>query len=143
MFTSQWINACCHKLLAFRSSLRKNRNSAARRKRGHVSLAAESLESRAMLSASYAQTNLVSDGFISALDTDTNLVNPWGIAHAPGGAFWLSDNGTGVSTLYSGSGSVIPAVFTVPNRVGHSGPSTPTGIVYNATGDFEIGRAHV
>ena len=138
MITSSWITACCQKLVAFRSSLRKNRYSAARRKRGLVSLAAESLESRAMLSAAYAQTNLVSDGFVPALQTDPNLVNPWGIAAAPGGAFWLSDNGTGVSTLYSGSGNVIPAVFIVPNRVGHAGPSTPTGIVYNATSDFAV-----
>ncbi len=27
-------------------------------------------------------TNLVSDGFVSAITTDPNLVNPWGVSHS-------------------------------------------------------------
>jgi hypothetical protein len=32
----------------------------------------------------YKQTNLVSDGAVSALMTDPHLKNPWGIAALPG-----------------------------------------------------------
>src|SRR5262249_38881491 len=33
--------------------------------------------------------------------TDDNLVNPWGVAESSTSPFWVSDNGTGVATLYS------------------------------------------
>src|SRR3954471_7261809 len=49
---------------------------------------------------SYAQTNLVSNIPGLAAFTDPNLVNPWGIAASATSPFWISDNGTGVSTLY-------------------------------------------
>ena len=53
----------------------------------------------------YTQTNLVSDGWVAAANTDASLKNPWGVAFFPGGPFWVSDNAsspTGVSTLYDG-----------------------------------------
>ena len=31
---------------------------------------------------------------------DSNPVNPWGISLSPTGPFWVTDNGTGVSTIY-------------------------------------------
>ena len=44
------------------------------------------------------QHNLVSD--LSGADhQDPLLVNAWGIAHGPTTPWWVSDNGTGVSTL--------------------------------------------
>src|ERR1700675_4698703 len=43
-------------------------------------------------STSYAQTNLVSDGAVTAPNTDKHLINPWGIAFVPGGPFWISDH---------------------------------------------------
>ena len=46
----------------------------------------------------YRQTNLVSDIPGLAAHTDPNLVNPWGISESAGSPFWISDNGTGVST---------------------------------------------
>src|SRR5437016_12874221 len=46
------------------------------------------------------QINLVSDQPGVALLQDTNLVNAWGVSFAPTGPFWISDNGTGLSTLY-------------------------------------------
>ena len=55
--------------------------------------------------ASYRQTNLVSDISGLAATTDPNLVNPWGISHSTTSPFWISDNGTGVSTLYNGAGA--------------------------------------
>ena len=81
--------------------------------------------------AAYLQTNLVSDLAGIAQVTDPNLKNPWGIAFIPGAPFWISDNGTGVSTLYDGQGSIVPLVVQIPGPKG-SPPeftATPTGIV--------------
>jgi hypothetical protein len=49
-------------------------------------------------------TNLTSDIPNVGTFNDTNLVNPWGMIAAPGGPWWISDNGSGLSTLYNGSG---------------------------------------
>src|SRR5712691_1044563 len=66
----------------------------------------------------YKQHNLVSDGFVPADHVDSNLVNPWGIASSSMSPFWVSDNGTGVSTLYNGAGQPFPVasplVVTIP-----------------------------
>src|SRR5260370_847264 len=50
------------------------------------------------------QANLISDdqpGHATALIQDPNLINPWGIAYSPTGPFWVSNNHTGTSTVYS------------------------------------------
>src|SRR5205807_1867027 len=52
----------------------------------------------------YRQTNLVSDIPGLAAVTDPNLVNSWGLSHGPTTPWWVSDNGTGVATLYKGDG---------------------------------------
>ena len=81
----------------------------------------------------YLQTNLVSDGGISAPVTDPNLSNPWGMAFFPGGPFWVADNNTGVSTLYDGLGNIVPLVVSIPIPSGtHFTNSGPTGVVVNA-----------
>src|SRR6476620_6098008 len=49
----------------------------------------------------YRQINLVSDLPGVAQVQDTNLVNGWGISYHPTFPFWISDNGTGKTTLYS------------------------------------------
>jgi len=85
---------------------------------------------------SYVQTNLVSDLPGVAAQQDTDLVNPWGIVAGPTSPFWINDNGTGLSTLYNGSGMKLPLVVTVPPPTGSPGPSTPTGIVFNSTASF-------
>ena len=51
----------------------------------------------------YAQRNLVSDVPGAAELTDPNLVNAWGLAFGPTTPAWVADNGTDVSTLYSGA----------------------------------------
>ena len=76
----------------------------------------------------------VSDGSIS----DTNLVNPWGIAWLPGGPWWVADNGTGLSTLYDGTGTPKSLVVSIPQWDGSPG-GNPTGLVANTTSDFSIG----
>jgi hypothetical protein len=51
--------------------------------------------------------------------TDSQLVNPWGISTSGMGPFWISDNGAGVSTLYSidPSTNVATKVTSAPNGV--------------------------
>jgi len=88
--------------------------------------------------ATYIQTNLVSDGSVSGTTTDANLINPWGLASSPTSPFWVSDNGTGLSTLYNGAGTAQALVVTIPPQIGGSSPSTPTGLVFNGGADFLV-----
>ncbi len=85
----------------------------------------------------YSQTNLVSDIPGLAATTDPNLVNAWGIAFSSKSPVWIADNGTGLSTLYTGAGNIVPLVVTVPPPSGGSG-SAPTGIVFNGAGGFTV-----
>ena len=89
------------------------------------------------LAQTYTQTNLVSDGSVPAVTVDPSLINPWGMSYAPLGEFWVSDNGTGVSTLYNGAGTKAGLTVTIPPAV--SGVSAPTGQVYNGSStDFMV-----
>ncbi len=93
----------------------------------------------------FIQTNLISDGFVSALQTDPNLINPWGVAYGPTGPFWISDNGTGLTSVDKVVGStvtlnLIPAV-TIPPAIPGGDTSSPTGQVFNpfqASGAFML-----
>ncbi len=83
----------------------------------------------------YIQHNLVSDLPGMANFTDPHLVNPWGMSSSTGSPWWVSDNGTGLSTLYNGNtGTPQALVVTIPPS-----PSAPTGQVFNATPSFKIG----
>jgi uncharacterized protein (TIGR03118 family) len=90
----------------------------------------------------YVQTNLVSDVPGVALTVDSSLVNPWGMALAPSGPWWVADNGKGISTLYSGDGMAYPAldplIVTIPPSAGVIGISAPSGLVYNGSADFTV-----
>ena len=101
----------------------------------------EALEERSLLSANVLQTNLVSDLPGVARFTDPNLVNPWGISQGPG-PLWISDNNSGLSTIYNGQGqqqnplnpALPPLIVSIPtpgNPAGHTG--TPNGTVFNPT----------
>jgi uncharacterized protein (TIGR03118 family) len=92
-------------------------------------------------SATYIQTNLVSDGSVSGTTADPNLINPWGMAASSTSPFWTSDNGTGLSTLYNGAGTAQALVVTIPPPSGGTSPSTPTGVVFNGGSDFQISPA--
>ncbi|HTU18717.1 MAG TPA: TIGR03118 family protein [Gemmataceae bacterium] len=108
----------------------------------------ESLEDRCLLSSAIVQTNLVSDVQGLAQVQDTNLVNPWGLAASPNGAWWVANEGTGTSTLYNTSTSpstVESLVVKIPANPNGSSYSfipanSPTGIVYNTggTGTFDL-----
>ena len=88
----------------------------------------------------YAQTNLVSDIPGLAAHTDKRMVNPWGIANGPTSPFWINQNGVGFSSLYTKDGTPFSALRSVriPPPRGSTGPSAPTGIVFNGTPDFVI-----
>ena len=49
----------------------------------------------------YQQLNLVSDQPGVAILQDTNLVNSWGMSFSSKSPFWISDNGSGLATLYA------------------------------------------
>ena len=100
-------------------------------------IAAIALSSGAMAEAQqYKQTNLVSD-LPGANHLDGNLVNPWGLTRSSGSPWWVSDNGTGVSTLYDGTGNPQSLVVTIPPIAGGPG-GVPTGAVFNGTTDFKL-----
>ena len=51
--------------------------------------------------APFVQTNLVSDIPGLATITDASLVNPWGISRTTTSPFWISDQGTNLTNLWS------------------------------------------
>jgi len=81
--------------------------------------------------AQYVQRNLVSDQPGVAVTTDPSLINPWGMSAPPGGPFWISDNGTGLSTLYNGAGVKQGLVVTIVPPAGGSPVAPVTGQVNN------------
>src|SRR5271165_297582 len=98
--------------------------------------------------AGFADTALVSNGTgIVATTTviDANLQNPWGIAVGAGLPFWIADNNSNLSTLYTGTGQIETGAVTGSNAVGiaipasvAAVPANPTGQVYNSNGGFQI-----
>ncbi len=81
----------------------------------------------------YLQHNLVSDQANVADHVDANLVNPWGICTSAASPFWISDNATGLSTLYTSFGTPNATVKPVVPATGASAAvGSPTGCVSNA-----------
>src|SRR5438552_11382639 len=85
----------------------------------------------------YSWTNFQSDIPGVAQHTDSNLVNPWGMAAGSRGTIWVSDNGTGVSTLYNQDGTAVPLVVAIPAKEPHKA-GNPTGVVFNSTEFFKV-----
>jgi uncharacterized protein (TIGR03118 family) len=91
-----------------------------------------------LASAQYVRTDLVTNSGAGNTIQDSHLVNAWGLVSTPSSPFWVSDNGTGFSTLYSisNAGGTVSAavaglVVSVPSVAG--GQGTPTGIVASNT----------
>ena len=92
--------------------------------------------------SAYLQTDLTTDdnsvltglGYPAAANVDPNLNNAWGISFGAATPFWISDNGTGVSTLYTAAGVPAPVgnplIVTIPSASGQT-QGTPTGQVFN------------
>jgi uncharacterized protein (TIGR03118 family) len=83
---------------------------------------------------SFVVTPLVSDNGVPGTVTDPNLVNAWGLTSSPTSPWWVSNNGTGTSTLYNGAGVPFPPGSPLVVSVGDA----PTGTVFNGTGAFKI-----
>jgi uncharacterized protein (TIGR03118 family) len=92
-----------------------------------------------------AQTNLFADTADGgAQNVDPNLVNSWGLAFNPTGIAWISDNGTGLATLYkTNQASPVPLVVQIPLPSGDGGAlypaadadtfAAPSGQIFNAS----------
>jgi hypothetical protein len=102
---------------------------------------------RCFAASKYVQHNLVSDIAGTADQLDPCLINPWGIVASPTSPFWISANGTGLSTLYNGNGNAINLIVSVPGPASAQppaqqcgktafGPGAPTGIIFNDTTSY-------
>jgi uncharacterized protein (TIGR03118 family) len=81
-------------------------------------------------SGEYSVDRLVSDGGVPAARHDPHLVNAWGLAAEPGGAWWTANEANDSSTLYSADGR--KQLLTVSVAGG------PTGIAYNSGQGFRV-----
>jgi uncharacterized protein (TIGR03118 family) len=86
-----------------------------------------------------AQTNSYTVTPIVNNTQDSFLVNPWGLSRPAKSSiseneWWVSDNGTGYTTLYyadkTGSQALAPLAIIIPTAIG-TGTGTPTGTAYN------------
>jgi uncharacterized protein (TIGR03118 family) len=86
---------------------------------------------------SFVETNLVANNTsFGAKLVDPNLQNAWGLAAGPDSPIWVSDNNSGLATVYSGGvgGGSVSLDLTVPVPGGN-----PTGQVFNPTKAFKVG----
>ncbi len=114
---------------------------------GLISAAAARADDSLSDSGGYVVTPLVSD-LPGAGVTDSNLKNAWGVAFSPAASpFWIADNGTGLSSLYDGdgtivSGSAFPVIIPCPPKPGQGSScptnSSPTGMVWNPSSKFLV-----
>jgi uncharacterized protein (TIGR03118 family) len=93
--------------------------------------------------AQFKQTDLVSNVPGLATITDSNLVNTWGLAAIPGASpFWVDNQGTSTSSLYSVTGSTGVAAVNLNGVAGTNFAAIPgvgpTGIVANSGTSFGI-----
>jgi uncharacterized protein (TIGR03118 family) len=100
-------------------------------------------------SLAYVQTNLVSDIPGLATITDASLVNPWGVSRTATSPFWISDQGTNLTNLWSVTGATTVTKMTAVNPPtgnivippGGAGAVGPTGQVANVnSSSFPVGN---
>ncbi|OLD99445.1 MAG: TIGR03118 family protein [Actinobacteria bacterium 13_1_20CM_4_69_9] len=97
-----------------------------------LTLAAAAPLSAAPPGGSYTVTPLVSDVPGAAAVTDPHLVNGWGLTRSGTSPWWVADNGTNLSTLYSAAGAPQALVVGVDGG--------PTGAVFaGIPGQFLVG----
>jgi uncharacterized protein (TIGR03118 family) len=79
--------------------------------------------------AQYQRTDLVSNQAGAAPVQDPHLLNGWGLVSLPTSPYWVSDNASGFSTLYTAGGAQVPLFVSIP-----SAPSAPAGTLGTPTG---------
>ncbi|MBV9467995.1 MAG: TIGR03118 family protein, partial [Abitibacteriaceae bacterium] len=82
-------------------------------------------------------TTLVSDTAVAGAQRDPHLINGWGIAFSSFSTIWVSANGTGTTTVYDGTGKTVLPAIKIPAPPGQTGPSAPTGQIFNPSTSFK------
>lgn len=92
----------------------------------------------------YTRTALVSDVSTEAPVRDLNLRGSWGLAAAPNGPWWVSDEQDGLSTVYTATGTIVPTLVSVPSaQFDNTKNGSPTGIVYNPSSSDFLGASFI
>src|SRR5207244_13341962 len=86
----------------------------------------------------YSSTNFQSDLPGLAAHVDPNLVNPWGMAVSSGGTIWVSDNGSGVSSLYGQGGTAASLVVTISTSARNKDGGNAKGVVIKRTACVKV-----
>lgn len=76
---------------------------------------------------SYTVTNLLSDGSVTAKNTDPNFKNPWAISAS--GTFWISAANTGYNYVVPPAGTVSFKVIVPTAAAPNTAPGLPAGSV--------------
>ena len=105
---------------------------------GAVLLAPSAFSQTTPAANAYLQHNLVADQPGIADFTDSSLVNPWGLFTSAASPFWVSDEGTGLATVYGTTGAPVAVKPTIPPSAKGPSLSSPTGGIANATGGFLV-----
>src|SRR5260370_32574645 len=79
----------------------------------------------------YTRVNLVSNT-AGAPVTDPQLINPWGISRSRGSAWWVSNQKTGISTVYNEAGEKQSLIVGIP-QADPNNKNTPTGAIFNSS----------
>ena len=86
----------------------------------------------------YQVTPLASDVPGMAPVTDANLQNTWGLARGPATPWWIANNGTASTSVYTGSGTRVD----IGGHPTQGVPGAPTGAVFSGiAGQFQVGTA--
>ena len=81
-------------------------------------------------SASGARSDRFTKQTLVTERADRQLVNAWGLAASAEGPWWVANEGTSTSTLYSGGGRKQALTVAVPGG--------PTGVVFNGGSGFRV-----
>jgi uncharacterized protein (TIGR03118 family) len=86
----------------------------------------------------YTMTGLASDVPGLAPVTDANLQNTWGLARGASTPWWIANNGTASTSVYTGSGTRVD----IGGQPTQGVPGDPTGAVFSGiSGQFRVGTA--
>jgi uncharacterized protein (TIGR03118 family) len=96
-----------------------------------VALVVGATSARSDVPGTYTVHNLSSNVPGLAAHTDPDLQNGWGITEPTSGPWWVADNGTDKSTLYTADGTKLGLVVEIAN-------GAPTGTVFNGGSGFTV-----